>query len=75
VSLYFLSLPNAEMAIARVALRVSQGGHDVPESVIRRRFASGLDNFHSRYKLVVDDWTLYDNSGVTPVLLELGDNA
>lgn len=74
VSLYFLSLPTAEMAIARVAARVSQGGHDVAESVIRRRFASGLDNFHRHYKLAVDDWTLYDNSGAKPVLLEFGDN-
>ena len=73
VSLFFLSLPYVEMAIERVALRVSQGGHDIPEAVIRRRFASGLDNFHRRYKLVVDDWTLYDNSGVMPVLLEFGD--
>ena len=72
VSLYFLSLPYPEIAIERVALRVSQGGHDVPEAVIRRRFASGLDNFHRHYKLAVDDWTLYDNSGTTPVLLNLG---
>ena len=75
VSLYFLSLPTAEMAIARVALRVSQGGHDVPEAVIRRRFASGLDNFNRHYKLAVDDWALYDNTGATPVLLEWGENA
>ena len=75
VSLYFLSLPTAEMAIARVALRVSQGGHDVPEAVIRRRFASGLDNFNRHYKLAVDDWALYENTGATPVLLEWGENA
>ena len=72
VSLYFLSLPSAEWAIERVALRVSQGGHDVPEAVICRRFKSGLDNFRRHYKLAVDDWTLYDNSGTTPVLLDLG---
>ena len=75
VSLYFLSLPTAEWAIARVALRVSQGGHDVPEAVIRRRFASGLDNFHRHYKLAVDDWALYNNTGATPKLLEWGETA
>ena len=37
VSLFFLSLPDAEMAIARVAERVRQGGHDIPQAVIRRR--------------------------------------
>jgi predicted ABC-type ATPase len=37
VSLFFLSLPNPELAIARVALRVQQGGHNIPEAVVRRR--------------------------------------
>lgn len=74
VSLYFLSLPNAEVAIARVAERVRQGGHDVPEPVIRRRFAAGLKNFHQRYKMAVDDWALYDNAGSVPALLEWGEN-
>ena len=46
VSLFFLALPNADAAIARVAERVRQGGHDIPESVIRRRFAAGLRHFH-----------------------------
>ena len=75
VSLYFLSLPSAETAIARVAERVSQGGHDIPAVVICRRFAKGLENFHRQYKMAVDDWTLYDNSGTTPNLLDLGNNA
>ncbi len=75
VSLFFLSLPNAETAIARVAERVRQGGHDIPEVVIRRRFAAGLKNFHNHYRAAVDDWALYDNSGSTPMMLEWGENA
>jgi predicted ABC-type ATPase len=74
VSLYFLSLPNVEIAIARVAQRVQQGGHDIPESVIRRRFAAGLRNFEQHYRGAVDDWAFYDNSGKTPVMLEWGEN-
>lgn len=73
VSLFFLGLPDAETAIARVAERVRQGGHDIPEAVIRRRFAAGLANFQ-RYRAAVDDWALYDNSGGSPVLLEWGEN-
>jgi predicted ABC-type ATPase len=73
--LYFLSLPNVEMAITRVAQRVKQGGHDVPESVIRRRFVAGLRNFDDHYKHRVDTWSLYDNAGPEPVLLEWRDNA
>ncbi len=71
VKLMFLALPDAEMALARVAARVAQGGHDVPEAVVRRRFAAGIRNF-GRYKLLVNGWQLYDNSGAPPVFLEEG---
>ncbi|MDH2919093.1 MAG: zeta toxin family protein [Sideroxydans sp.] len=73
VKLFFLSLPNTEMALARVATRVIQGGHNVPQDVIRRRFAHGIANFE-RYKLLVDSWQLYDNSGAPTVLLDEGQN-
>lgn len=74
VSLYFLSLPNAETAIARVAERVRQGGHGIPEPVVRRRFAAGLENFHQRYRQAVDDWALFDNTGDEPLMLEWSEN-
>lgn len=70
IELIFLGLPTPEMAIERVTARVIQGGHNVPEEVIRRRFASGLRNFHRRYKPLVDVWAHYDNSGESPVLIE-----
>jgi hypothetical protein len=38
-----------------------QGGHAVPESVIRRRYDRGLVNFATRYREAVDEWQLYDN--------------
>jgi predicted ABC-type ATPase len=74
VSLFFLSLPDAETAIARVAERVRQGGHHIPEDVIRRRFAAGLRNFEGAYKSVVDTWAKYNNVGEGPELLEWGEN-
>ena len=73
VKLWFLSLPNADAAVARVAQRVMQGGHNIPEDVIRRRFKSGLDNFYYRYKLLVDSWVLYDNYVRPPKLLDWSD--
>lgn len=73
VSLFFLSLPTVELAIARVRQRVKQGGHNVPEDVIRRRFVSGLVNFRQKYRAVVDAWALYDNAGAEPALLEWGE--
>lgn len=51
-----------------------QGGHDIPEPVIRRRFASGLRNFREHYQQAVDDWALYDNAGNMPVMLEWREN-
>ncbi len=45
VKLIFLSLGSVDEAIARVAIRVRQGGHDVPVDTIRRRFDAGRVNF------------------------------
>jgi predicted ABC-type ATPase len=74
VRLVFLLLPDVETAIARVAARVAQGGHFIPEDVIRRRFTAGLHNFHAMYKKLVDGWVLYDNIGEFPVKLAAGEN-
>lgn len=74
VKLIFLSLPSADVAVTRVAGRVNQGGHNVPENVVRRRFAQGLHYFNNLYKVSVDSWILYNNSGNVPVLLEWGEN-
>jgi predicted ABC-type ATPase len=72
VKLFFLRLDSPDLAVARVRQRVKAGGHNVPEDVVRRRFASGLSNFERVYKAVVDEWALYDNSSRTPILIEEG---
>jgi len=74
IKLVYLSLPSVEMAVARVAVRVAQGGHAVPESVVRRRFEAGQGNFERVYKRLVDAWVVYDNSCETPILIEEGVN-
>ncbi len=74
VKLFFLRLASPELACARVAQRVKAGGHNVPEATIRRRFTAGLRNFEEIYKPIVDEWALYDNSFVTPTLIEEGVN-
>lgn len=73
ISLFFLGLPSAEVAIARVLERVKQGGHNIPEHVIRRRFAAGHANFEKHYRSAVDAWVLYDNSGDEPIMIEWGE--
>ena len=73
VTIFFLSLPSAQYALDRVADRVVQGGHNIPEPVIRRRFQSGLENFQRLYKSTVDEWKHYDNSGEFPELIASSD--
>lgn len=75
VGMIFISLPSPEVAIARVASRVSRGGHSVPEDVIRRRFEAGRNNFERVYKQLADSWRLYDNSGERPALVAEGENS
>ena len=68
VSLIFFWLNSPELAINRVKLRVAEGGHHIPEDVIRRRYDNGLKNFFNLYQSIVDHWMLIDNSG-TPYKL------
>ncbi len=46
------------MAIERVRLRVTQGGHNIPDDVVRRRFDAGLAQFEKTYKPIVNAWFL-----------------
>ena len=66
VHLVFLWLPNADLAVQRVADRVRAGGHRVPEETVRRRFASGLRNFFALYRPLADTWRVYDASRAAP---------
>jgi predicted ABC-type ATPase len=59
VKLWFIALSSPEIAISRVAERVAQGGHNIPEDVIRRRFKAGLENF-LKYQKAVNSWVLFD---------------
>lgn len=71
VSMIFLTLPDAQTAIARVSTRVRQGGHHIPDSVIIRRFHAGLANL-PLYASCVNQWAVYDNKGAEPLLLASG---
>ena len=70
IEIVFLRLRSTEMALRRVAARVRQGGHDVPRADLVRRFARGWNNFELVYRTLADEWTVYDNSGQIPRLLE-----
>jgi predicted ABC-type ATPase len=72
VKLVFLQLRSEEQAVARVQLRVRQGGHSISAEVIARRFKAGLRNFETLYRPLVNEWQRIDNGGPTPRLLSEG---
>ena len=60
---FYLWLPTIRLALARVRARVPEGGHDVPEPVVRRRFERSIRNFLHKYRPLGETWMLFDNSG------------
>ena len=69
LELFSLWLPSADLAVARVANRVRQGGHGIPEVTIRRRFDSGLRNLFRLYRRLIDALWLYNASRFPPELV------
>src|SRR5262249_14204207 len=62
VHVLFLWLRSADLAVGRVAERVRLGGHDVAETVVRRRYEKGLRNFFGLYLPLANSWQAFDNS-------------
>lgn len=75
IHIFFLWIPNVELAVERIKLRVRNGGHHIPEAIVSRRFGRSLPNFLRFYKPLADSWTIFDNSGGVPKMIafeELG---
>jgi predicted ABC-type ATPase len=62
IHLSYLWLNDVQLAVNRVAARLRDGGHSIPEDVVRRRFHRGLYHFVHDYGPLVNSWTLFDNS-------------
>jgi len=69
VHFFFLWVSTIPLALARVRARVLEGGHDVPEVVVRRRFDRSIRNFLLHYRPLGDSWLFFDNSGGTPAIV------
>ena len=72
VSLIYFWLSSPELAISRVQRRVSEGGHGIPEGVIRRRYQAGMNNLFDIYMSCVDYWLIADNSQENRVIVAEG---
>ena len=69
VGMVYLRLPSAHHVVKRVARRVREGGHDIPEPVARRRFERSWRNFVELYRPIADEWLVYDTSTRAPTLV------
>ena len=69
IGLIYLRLPSADHTVKRVAQRVREGGHEVPELVARRRFERSWTNFVELYCPVADEWQVHDTSGRSAILI------
>lgn len=65
-------LSSPELAMKRVAERVSKGGHDIPEEIIRRRYTAGINNLFKLFLPVVDYWAIFDNSATPRRIVATG---
>jgi predicted ABC-type ATPase len=62
VHLLFFCLESPEQAVQRVAQRVKEGGHNVPEDVIRRRFRLGIANLVNLFIPICDSVHVWNNT-------------
>lgn len=73
IKLLFFWLPSIEMAVNRVAMRVSEGGHHIPSDVIARRYSRGIENLFKIYIPLCNSWMLFDNEE-QPLIIAKGAN-
>jgi predicted ABC-type ATPase len=71
VKLLYFYVSTPEECLRRVARRVSEGGHDVPEADLRRRYARSIGNF-SIYASQCDFWRVYDANQIPPMTIAEG---
>lgn len=62
VTLLYLWLNNVNLAIERVSIRVKDGGHNIPEEIIIRRYHKGIHNLLTKFIPRCDYWLVADNS-------------
>ena len=72
VKLVFIWLDSPLTAIQRVADRVAEGGHDIPNDIIERRYFRGIFNLISLYIPVCDSWIVVNNKNVVPEVIAKG---
>ena len=68
IVLLFFWIESPAFAKERVANRVKEGGHNIPEDIIERRYWLGLKNLFELFMPMVDSWSIYDNNTKTELI-------
>jgi len=61
VHLYYVGVDSVEIALDRIATRVAEGGHGIPEQNVRRRYKNSFENF-GKVLPFCDVVMMYDNT-------------
>ena len=72
ITLLYFWLTSPGFAKQRVADRVRQGGHNIPDEVVERRYYRGISNLMNLYAPIVDNWTVIDNMAAVPNVIARG---
>ena len=62
ISLIYIWLNSPQLAIQRVAERVKNGGHHIPDTVVERRYFRGIRNLFKLFMPECHFWAIADNS-------------
>jgi len=66
ILLFYLWVPVVDLSLKRIAARVREGGHNIPERVVRRRFTRSIHNLLHVYRNLCDEVVVFDNQGASP---------
>ena len=66
IHMFYLWLPDVDLALSRIEDRVSLGGHNVPEVDVRRRYTRSLANLETLFRPKLDSLQVFDNSMMEP---------
>ena len=68
-TIIFFYLESVDLALDRVSIRVSEGGHNIQKEVVKRRYYLGIKNLFNLYADIVDSLYIYDNSNLESELI------
>ncbi len=69
ITVMYIWIESPEIAVERVRKRVQEGGHSIPDAVVRRRFDRSVSNLVNLYIPLADKWKIYDNTYAEPRLI------